>query len=68
MGADPEMTAKLLELESEVTSKKQEIEQLKEQVLLQVTGYTFRESDSAILIFRLSSLWKSILNGKNLLL
>ena len=32
MGGDPEMTAKLLQLETEVAEKKQEIEQLKEQV------------------------------------
>ena len=32
MGADPDMTAKLVQLEAEVASKKEEIEQLKEQV------------------------------------
>ena len=32
MGGDPEMMAKLLQLETEVAEKKQEIEQLKEQV------------------------------------
>lgn len=32
MGGDPEMTARLLQLEAEVAAKKQEIEQLKEQV------------------------------------
>ena len=32
MGGDPEMTARLLQLETEVAEKKQEIEQLKERV------------------------------------